>query len=426
MRHDGGQRLPRQGYGGSTRAWREHAWVTAGLTEACVAALLVYILLVPEENVGALLVLDAITAATAPLLLLIPLSWYDTGAGQRANAIWIGAIMVVISVGAHLDGGPDSAIVWFYVLAIIIAAHMFPPRDVAGIAVVMLLGYLGITVLADAFRVETIVVMFVLAALAGVTTWVSYTRYRALDRLQRLATRLADADAARERFIAATSHELRTPVASILGYVELLEDAAAVPGADLEPHLETVRRNAERLLATTDGLLELARSDEERRTAERRAGVSDVAVLAQQVTATMAPLARKQSVRLETVVDDQVAEGDWKVAGSPEQLERVLLNLLSNAVKYTLEGGQVCCRLARSDGVITVTVRDTGIGMTSEDVSRLFTRFFRAPSAKERAISGTGLGLSIVHDVVSQLGGDVEVTSTPGEGSCFVVRLPAA
>ncbi len=163
---------------------------------------------------------------------------------------------------------------------------------------------------------------------------------------------------------------------------------------------------------------------EERRRAsgEEIRGDMDLVEIARRVAETLAPLADTQGVTLDI---DGPAE-PLTVTGSAEQIERAVLNLASNAVKYTPAGGHVVCTARRDADEAVITVQDTGIGIADEELKRLFTRFFRASSARARSIAGVGLGLSIAHEIVSAHGGRIEVTSQLGEGTAFVVRLPCS
>jgi signal transduction histidine kinase len=112
------------------------------------------------------------------------------------------------------------------------------------------------------------------------------------------------------------------------------------------------------------------------------------------------------------------------VEGSPDYLERAVTNLLENAIKYTPEGGRVCLSVAADDEMLRIQVTDNGIGIPADDLPRIFERFYRVDRSRSREMGGTGLGLSIVKHVAHVHGGSVEVSSTPGQGSTFTLKLP--
>lgn len=246
---------------------------------------------------------------------------------------------------------------------------------------------------------------------------------QALLRERAAAHQLSELDRAREEFVATASHELRTPVASILGYVELLEDALPEVDPVALGFLATIRRSAERLRSMSEDLLVLSRMDtdkHQRDEGEQSAGEADLVEVARHVRETMGPLVTERRV---TLSFDVPAE-PLTVTGSADGLEQALLNLVSNAVKFTPPGGRVDCRIATVADEAVIEVRDTGIGIAEADLERLFTRFFRARSAREQKIPGVGLGLSIVDAIVASHGGRVDVSSTLGQGTTFVLHLP--
>jgi signal transduction histidine kinase len=278
-----------------------------------------------------------------------------------------------------------------------------------------------IAVLDSAVNSYSLMVVAALGIYAVMATWVSHNQWRAFDEQRRLTQRLAAADHARQQFLASTSHELRTPVTSILGYLELLADEL---GPDHQSYLEVLSRNTERLgdLAVSLVVLSRLESEDAPRPVPQTGLGADLGEVASWARQTMAPLALARQVTLTL----EVPEHPLQVSGSEDQVEQVLINLMSNAVKYTPEGGSVVCSLQRVGTRARIEMRDTGIGMAPEDVDRLFTRYFRAESARASSIDGVGLGLSIVHEIVTAHGGQIEVTSQLGAGTTVVVLLPLA
>lgn len=242
------------------------------------------------------------------------------------------------------------------------------------------------------------------------------TQHQAVERLQKV-------DRVKTDFVASINHELRTPITSIIGYVDMLNDGM---GGDLAPAqadlLKVVERNSVRLMTLIEDLLTLSHieSDAFRLTLRPL----DLRETIAQATEALRPSVAARA--LDLVLD--LPDHPVVVQGDAGQLERAVMNLMTNAQKFTREGGRVTVRLcdseARGDGQALVEVIDTGIGIAPEDQARLFTRFFRSREATARAIQGTGLGLSIVRAIVEEHGGSVDVESALGAGTTFTLRIP--
>jgi PAS domain S-box-containing protein len=240
----------------------------------------------------------------------------------------------------------------------------------------------------------------------------------ALEQQRAATASLREVDRIRTDLVGTISHELRTPLTSVRGYLELL---------DSEPLTETQHgmldvalRNSERLSNLVDNLLVLVKLD----SAESLNTFSSADIVISNVVAaavdTIRPAVRERNQELSVQVLDRAAV----VRGDREQLDRVLVNLLSNASKYTPEGGRLAVELIQTGNRLSITVTDTGIGIPVDEQQQLFTRFFRASSARENSIGGNGLGLAIVKSIIERHSGTVSVESTPGAGSRFTVTLP--
>jgi signal transduction histidine kinase len=228
---------------------------------------------------------------------------------------------------------------------------------------------------------------------------------------------LVEIDRLKDEFVSSISHELRTPLTSIAGYVELLQEEEGDP--QKLGHLAIVARNSERLLALVSDLLFAARLQYGRLELER--SPVDLRSLVVQCVDSARPRAQAASVRLELHAEDVPP-----IAGEPAKLAQLLDNLVSNAIKFTPSNGHVGVRVTPHAEMIRIEVSDTGIGIPDVERERLFERFFRAQSALERQIQGTGLGLYISKAIVDAHDGRIGVTSTPGEGTTFIVELPVA
>ncbi len=221
----------------------------------------------------------------------------------------------------------------------------------------------------------------------------------------------------RQDFVANVSHELKTPLTSILGYAETLLDGGLEDEAHRRSFVGTIRDQAARLQAIVEDLLVLAELD--RPDTTLALGPVDLAQLVRSVTTALEPRARRDGLTLTA----ETPGAEVVVQGERVRLEQVLFNLVDNALKYTEEGG-VRVRLAREDGEAVLAVEDTGPGIPEEAVPRVFERFYRVDAARSREVPGTGLGLSIVRHNVDLHRGRVEVVNLPGRGARFTVRLP--
>jgi two-component system sensor histidine kinase SenX3 len=223
-------------------------------------------------------------------------------------------------------------------------------------------------------------------------------------------------DRIRRDFVANASHELKTPVSSIAALAEALREAAGRDRPAMERFVTLLEEESRRLARLVDDLLDLSRLE-----GELPSFVPvDLGRVVTEETERLRPLANATGLRLTLLPAEDV-----KVSGSEGDLGLLVHNLLDNAIHYTPEGGDIRVAL-EADDVATLTISDTGIGIASRDLDRVFERFYRADPARSRETGGTGLGLSIVKHVAEAHGGDVEVQSVLGAGSTFTVRLPLA
>ena len=224
----------------------------------------------------------------------------------------------------------------------------------------------------------------------------------------------------RKEFVANVSHELRTPLTVIKGYVETLKDGALDDRARAMQYLCTVEKHTDQLTSLVDDLLSLSRLDSSAAVPSPRA--VQLGKVAAKVVELMMPAAEKKGHKLLL----QVADGLRPVIGNPEYLQRAVTNLVENAIKYTRENGLIKVIVREEAGWSVLDVIDNGIGIATDDIPRIFERFYRAERSRSRDMGGTGLGLSIVKHITQAHGGMVEVQSRPGEGTVFRLKFPAA
>lgn len=237
-------------------------------------------------------------------------------------------------------------------------------------------------------------------------------------KLAELNERLQDLNKAKSDFFSNVSHEFRTPLTLVLGPLEqLLRQPEHTFAPKIQASLEMTYRNAQRLLTLVNTLLEFTRLETQR--ADPDWQPTDLSRLTRGLASTFQSLCEQGGLALlidcpplgELVQIDRVM---W---------ERILLNLLSNAFKFTFEG-RIEVRLRPSDGQIELTVMDTGTGIPAAELPKLFERFHRIRAARGRTYEGSGIGLALVKELVGLLGGSIQVDSTEGQGSSFVVRVP--
>ena len=221
----------------------------------------------------------------------------------------------------------------------------------------------------------------------------------------------------RRDFVANVSHELKTPLTSIRGYVETLLDGAIDDEANNVRFLEKIENNVLRLNHLVTDLLSLARIEAQASFLTRQP--VDLHRLVGEAVRRREPTAEARAQRL--LLD--ACEGHLHVLADAEALTQIIDNLVDNALKYTPDGGEVLVRILREQEHAVFEVIDSGVGIPSEDQARIFERFYRVDKARSREVGGTGLGLSIVKHLVGALDGTIELQSSPGQGSTFRVRL---
>ena len=230
-------------------------------------------------------------------------------------------------------------------------------------------------------------------------------------------TELRRLERVRKDFVANVSHELKTPLTSIKGYVEAVLDLDPEHQEQSREFLFIVQKHSQRMEHMLSDLLQLARIESGRdRVVPQRLLLKS---FLEKIVQSLATQAEKKRQRVEIEVDDEIT---FDV--DPEKLSQVLTNLLDNAIKYTPSGGRIVLGARRTEAGVELLVRDNGIGIPPADLERIFERFYRVDRARSRELGGTGLGLSIVKHIVEAHGGRVTVESQPGAGSTFKAWFP--
>lgn len=236
-------------------------------------------------------------------------------------------------------------------------------------------------------------------------------------QLERTRQEKAKLDAFESRFTIVVVHELRNPAGVIKNYLQLMR-AGYIEADEWQEYVEKLDLRAGQMLAMLDDLLELANL-------KGRQGLSRprevaIAEVLEKVIKRFQPIAEKKGLAIAAEILARPT-----ILAQPAHVESLWSHLIENALSYTPRGG-VTVTLAEEPDQIVTSVRDTGIGVSTEDLARIFQDFYRAPEARELVELGTGLGLPIVNQIVEVYEGSIQVDSTPGEGSTFTVKLPKA
>jgi signal transduction histidine kinase len=268
----------------------------------------------------------------------------------------------------------------------------------------------------------------------GVMTLVAQRAAAFDEEAQALVARLADraaiaiengrlyaavqaANRAKSEFVSLVAHELKVPMTSIRGYADLLPKSGPI-NEQQKKFLETIQNNVDRMVVLVSDLTDISRIE----SGQLSIDLSAVA-LSSAIEQAKDGVIRQIEERGHRLIE-QVEPNLPPVQGDRSRVVQVLVNFLSNAYKYTPDGGTIILRAERAADRVRVSVRDTGVGMTPDQVQKLGTKFWRADNDHVTSQPGTGLGLAITQNLIALMGGTLDVQSAPGEGSTFTVSLP--
>lgn len=229
-------------------------------------------------------------------------------------------------------------------------------------------------------------------------------------------TEMQRVDSLRREFSANVSHELKTPITSISGFAEMIENGMAATPEDCRMFAGRIVRESSRLLSLVEDIIHLSRLDEHTTMEMLPCQLGEIT---EENLQYLRPIANKQKV---TLSQEGVAP---LILGNRSILSELVQNLCENAIKYNRPGGTVTVKLSRDGGYAVMRVSDTGIGIAPEHLERVFQRFYRVDKSRSKQTGGTGLGLSIAKHITEQHGGEISIESKLGMGTSLIVRIPA-
>ena len=230
-------------------------------------------------------------------------------------------------------------------------------------------------------------------------------------------TNLKKLEQIKTEFVSNVTHELKTPLTSIRGFIETLRGGAISDKEVAEKFLEIIDIEAERLYILINDILQL--SEIESKQNDTNIGTYNLKSIVEEVLSILQGSAGRKNITLASDVDEKLL-----INANRDRIKQMLINLADNGIKYNTEGGRVLVKAGKADGKIVIVVRDTGIGIPEEHLPRIFERFYRVDKGRSRSMGGTGLGLSIVKHIVNLYNGDIKINSRPGEGTEFIIQLP--
>lgn len=231
-------------------------------------------------------------------------------------------------------------------------------------------------------------------------------------------TNLKKLEQIRTEFVSNVTHELKTPLTSIRGYIETLRSGAINDKAVSEKFLDIIDIESERLYTLINDILQL--SEIETKQMDSNIQTHHLKTTVEEVFSILSGVADKKGVTLNFEVDDKLM-----ITANRDRIKQMLINLIDNGIKYNVENGYVHIKAFKEKGKVVFIIKDSGIGIAEEHIQRIFERFYRVDKGRSRNMGGTGLGLSIVKHIVNLYSGNIRVNSRVGEGTEFIIQLPA-
>lgn len=219
----------------------------------------------------------------------------------------------------------------------------------------------------------------------------------------------------RSEFVANVSHELKTPLTSISGFIETLQAGAVHDPETRDRFIEIIAIETARLKRLIDDILVLSDIESRMDTSNEHFNVSDVT---NEIIEILHPIAARRNIKLINEVNK-----DLYLDGSEDKFRQMIMNLVENAIKYGVDNGHVWIKSDEDEENIILHIQDDGIGIEKDDLNRIDERFYRVDKSRSRKVGGTGLGLSIVKHTAALFNGELKIESTPGEGSTFSVVM---
>lgn len=221
----------------------------------------------------------------------------------------------------------------------------------------------------------------------------------------------------RTEFVSNVSHELKTPLTSIRGFIDTLKDGAVNDPEVAGKFLDIIDIEAERLSRLINEILQLSEIE----SMKQDRNIEDVFLkpVIDEVFSILQQSAEERKVGLHADIAESVS-----IQANKDKIKQLLINLIDNAIKYNIENGSVTVKAEQAGGKVLISVRDTGIGIEKEYLDRIFERFYRVDRGRSSELGGTGLGLSIVKHIVNLYQGRIDVDSDPGKGTEFKIEIP--
>lgn len=234
------------------------------------------------------------------------------------------------------------------------------------------------------------------------------------QQMDKLKTENEKQNRLRREFTANVSHELKTPLTSISGYAEIMRNGVAKP-EDINRFSGIIYDETQRLIALVGDIINLSKLEEKEVIHEKK--MVNLSEISRNVISRLNAVALRKNITLKLEGTDEMVYGVASI------IDEIIYNLCDNAIKYNKENGFVTINIQKVDGIVEFTVTDTGIGISKNELDRVFERFYRVDKSHSRAIGGTGLGLSIVKHGVSYHGGEVSIKSELGSGTSIKIRF---